>query len=315
MGQRKGKLSVIIPAYNEEKMIHKTSVIIADILKQEHIDYELLFINDGSKDETWKEIEEQCNENPNISAVCFARNFGKEAAMFAGLENCTGDCAVIIDCDLQHPPLKIVEMYHLWQEGIDVIHGVKSDRGNESKIHRFFADSFYMIISKITKMNMKNASDFKLIDRKVIELLVAMPERNTFFRALSSWVGFKTATVLFEVQEREEGKSKWSFVSLTKYALSNITSFSTLPMQFVTFSGIAFLFLSIILGIRALLSYIVNDVTNELLIVISAQACIGSIVMIGIGIVGYYIAKIYDEVKGRPRYIVQEKKNISNIKQ
>ena len=235
--------------------------------------------------------------------------------MFAGLENCTGDCAVIIDCDLQHPPLKIVEMYHLWQEGIDVIHGVKSDRGNESKIHRFFADSFYMIISKITKMNMKNASDFKLIDRKVIELLVAMPERNTFFRALSSWVGFKTATVLFEVQEREEGKSKWSFVSLTKYALSNITSFSTLPMQFVTFSGIAFLFLSIILGIRALLSYIVNDVTNELLIVISVQACIGSIVMIGIGIVGYYIAKIYDEVKGRPRYIVQEKKNISNIKQ
>lgn len=117
------------------------------------------------------------------------------------------------------------------------------------------------------------------------------------------------------MQEREEGKSKWSFVSLTKYALSNITSFSTLPMQFVTFSGIAFLFLSIILGIRALLSYIVNDVTNELLIVISVQACIGSIVMIGIGIVGYYIAKIYDEVKGRPRYIVQEKKNISNIKQ
>lgn len=313
MEQRKGKLSVIIPAYNEEKMIHKTSVTIANILKQEHIDYELLFINDGSKDKTWKEIEKQCNENPNISAICFAKNFGKEAAMFAGLENCTGDCAVVIDCDLQHPPLKIVEMYHLWQEGSDVIHGVKSDRGNESKIHRFFADLFYTIISKITKMDMKNASDFKLIDRKVIEHLVAMPERNTFFRALSSWVGFKTATVLFEVQEREEGKSKWSFISLTKYALSNITSFSTLPMQFVTFGGIIFLFLSIILGIRVLFSYIVNDVTNEWLIVLSAEACIGSIIMISIGIVGYYIAKIYDEVKRRPRYIIQEKKNINTI--
>ena len=163
------KLSVIIPAYNEEKMIHKTASTISEILSKSGIPYELLFINDGSKDTTWPAIMKECQENPCVTGICFSRNFGKEAAMFAGLEQSKGDCAVIIDCDLQHPPEKIVEMYRLWEEGYEIIEGVKEDRGEEGRFHRFCANTFYKIISRLTKIDMSNASDFKLMDRKVVD--------------------------------------------------------------------------------------------------------------------------------------------------
>lgn len=303
------KISVIIPVYNEEKMIPKTADVISSILETSDIDYELLFINDGSKDMSWAAIAQECEKNACVKGICFSRNFGKEAAMFAGFECAEGDCAVIIDCDLQHPPEKIVEMYRLWEEGYEVVEGVKSDRGRESFLHRFCAKLFYKIISRITKLDMENASDFKLMDRKVIDVLNAMPERNVFFRALSSWVGFKSTQVPFEVREREEGTSKWSAWSLVKYAFSNIVSFSAAPMQIVTVMGVGFFILAVVLGIQSLVYKFIGKALAGFTTVIIIELLLGSIMMISMGIIGYYISKMYEELKGRPRYIIVQKLN------
>ena len=308
------KISVIIPAYNEEKMIAKTANTISGILEEAKIEYELLFINDGSKDNTWTEIVKQANQNNKIKGVCFSRNFGKEAAMFAGLDYAIGDCVVLIDCDLQHPPEKILEMYALWEQGYEVVEGVKSDRGKENSIHKFAAGLFYKIISKVTKIDMKNASDFKLLDRKVVDALNRMPERNTFFRALSSWCGFKTTKIYFEVREREVGESKWSTKSLIKYALTNITSFSVMPMQIVTFLGGIFFLFAVVLGIQSVVYKIMGRALEGFTTVICIELLIGSICMLSIGIMGVYMAKMYEEIKGRPRYIAATEINISEDK-
>ena len=304
------KLSIIVPAYNEEKSINKTAEVISGLMVNAGIDYELLFINDGSKDNTWLEIMWQAESNKNIKGVSFSRNFGKEAAIFAGLDNCIGNCAVVIDCDLQHPPEKIVEMYKLWEEGYEVVEGVKNSRGNESAIHKFVVGIFYKIMSNITNIDMKNASDFKLMDRKVIETLKSLPERNTFFRALSSWCGFKSTKLFFDVREREEGESKWSTKSLVKYALNNITSFSVLPMQIVTFFGAFFFLFAVILGIQSIVYKIIGRALEGFTTVICIELLVGSICMINMGIMGVYIAKMYEEIKGRPRYIAATKVNI-----
>lgn len=223
-------LSVIIPAYNEEAMIEKTATVIGGILSNENIPYELIFVDDGSKDRTWLKIEEVSSNTSFVRGIHFSRNFGKEGAIIAGLTESKGDCCVVIDCDLQHPPRKIIEMYRLWEQGYEIIEGQKSSRGKESLLHKFSAKTFYAIISSVTGFDMANASDFKLLDRKAVNVLVNMRENNAFFRALSSWIGFKTTYVEFDVQEREAGVSKWSSLSLVKYAISNISSFSTAPM-------------------------------------------------------------------------------------
>lgn len=302
-------LSVIIPVYNEEKNISKTASVISNILRSAKIDYELLFVNDGSTDMSWPVIAGECEKDIKIKGICFSRNFGKEAAMFAGLECAQGDCAVILDCDLQHPPEKIVEMYHLWEQGYEVIEGIKEDRGKESFLHQLSARLFYKIISNITKIDMENASDFKLLDRKVIDILNAMPERNVFFRALSSWVGFRLTKITFEVHERQEGKTKWSTWSLIKYAISNIVSFSAAPMQIVTIMGTGFFILAVVLGIQSLLYKFAGKASAGFTTVIIIELLLGSIMMISMGIIGYYISKIYEELKGRPRYIITSKLN------
>lgn len=299
-----GLLSVIIPAYNEEGLIHKAAGTIAGILEMAAIPYEIIFVNDGSKDGTWKCIQDTSIENSNVRGICFSRNFGKESAMFAGLSEASGECVVVIDCDLQHPPEKIVDMYRLWQEGYEVIEGVKSSRGQESPMHTFAAACFYRIIGGATGFDMSRASDFKLLDRKAVNVLLNIREKNAFFRALSSWIGFKTASVEFEVQERTEGVSKWSVWSLVKYALTNITSFSTAPMQIVTFLGSVMLILSVILGGISIGQKISGVALGGFTTVIIIQLFTGSIIMMSLGIIGYYIARIYEEVKGRPRYII-----------
>ena len=230
-------LSVITPAYNEELMIHKTANRISELLEKENIEYEILFVNDGSKDKTWEEVCKEGEKNPKIRGINFSKNFGKESAMFAGLAESNGDCVVVIDCDLQHPPQKIVEMYHLWEQGYEVVEGIKTSRGKESGLHAFAAKCFYSLISNATNIDMSHASDFKLLDRKAVNVLLNMPEKNAFFRALSSWIGFKTVQVEYDVQEREVGESKWSTRSLIKYAITNITSFTSVPMQIVTVLG------------------------------------------------------------------------------
>lgn len=299
-------LSVILPSYNEEKMIPVAADTISAILERENIDFELLFIDDGSKDATWENITRAAELNKHVVGVHFSRNFGKEAAMFAGLEKASGDCCVVIDCDLQHPPEKIVEMYRLWEDGYEVVEGIKEDRGEESGFHKFAANSFYGLISKATGMDMSSSSDFKLLDRKVVDTLNKLPERNVFFRALSFWVGFKKATVYYSVRERTEGVSKWSTKSLIKYAITNIGSFSSAPLHIVTVLGFIMLAVAIVFSIISLVQKLTGQALGGFTTVILLLMFSSSIIMISLGIVGYYIARIYDEIKGRPRYIISQ---------
>ena len=285
-------------------MIPVAAETLAGILDEAQIPFELLFINDGSKDNTWAEICAARERDPRVCGVCFSRNFGKEAAMFAGLEKARGDCCVVLDCDLQHPPEKIVEMYRLWEEGYEVVEGIKEDRGEESGFHKFAANSFYSLISRATGMDMASSSDFKLLDRKVIDTLNRLPERAVFFRALSFWVGFKKAEVSYCVQERTVGESKWSTRSLIKYAITNIASFSSAPLHLVTVLGIVTLIVAVVFGVISLVQKIAGTAQPGFTTVILLLLLIGSFLMISLGIIGYYLARIYDEVKGRPRYII-----------
>lgn len=297
-------LSVIIPAYNEEENIAAAAQEISTVLVNSEIEFELVFVDDGSEDGTWDEIMRCAGLDGRVCGVCFSRNFGKEAAIFAGLESAAGDCCVVMDADLQHPPEKIPEMYALWQQGYDVIEGVKADRGKESAAHSFAAKCFYKIISRAAGVDMEHASDFKLLDRRVADVLLAMPEKQAFFRALSSWVGFNTAQVTYDVRERNAGASKWSARSLIKYAVKNITSFSSAPMQAVTFLGAIVFVFSLVLSVWTLIQKIRGVALGGFTTVIIMIGFIGSVLMISLGIIGYYIEKIYEEIKGRPRYII-----------
>ncbi|WP_330385887.1 glycosyltransferase family 2 protein [Romboutsia timonensis] len=269
----------------------------------------MVFVNDGSRDNTWEVISQRCNKNQNIKGFNFSRNFGKEAAIFAGLTYATGDCCAVIDADLQHPPETLIKMYEKWQDGYEIVEGVKASRGKESFLHKVAAKNFYSLISKATNIDMSRASDFKLLDRKAVNILRSMPEKHIFFRALSSWVGFKTTSVEFHVQEREVGESKWSTYSLFKYAITNITSFSTAPMQIVTLTGVIFLVFSLILGIQSLYKQFMGHALEGFTTVILLLLIIGSILMLSLGIIGYYISKIYEETQNRPRFIVSEAAN------
>lgn len=200
-------LSVIIPSYNEHENIKRTASVIAGILRENGIPYELIFVDDGSRDDTWREITAASEADPNVRGLGFSRNFGKEGAIFAGLKNAAGDCAVCIDCDLQHPPELIPEMYRLWQGGAEVVEAVKRSRGREGLLHKLFARSFYKMMKSSSGISLDGASDFKLMDRKVINALNELPERITFFRALSSWVGFTVERVEFDVQPAPQEKA------------------------------------------------------------------------------------------------------------
>lgn len=297
-------LSVVIPAYNEEGAIFPAVQGIGTVLQNADIPYELIFVDDGSADNTWNEIAQAAEQDAAVRGVSFSRNFGKEAAIFAGLEAAQGDCCAVMDCDLQHPPEKLPEMYALWQQGWEVINGVKVDRGRESGLHSFAAKCFYSLMSKAVRIDMSRASDFKLMDRKVVETLLNLAEHKTFFRALVAWVGFRTAEVEFSVAERTVGDTHWSTRSLIRYAISNITSYSSAPMQIVTVLGVLMLLFSLVLGAQTLFNWARGVAADGFTTVIILMLLIGSILMISLGIIGYYIAQIFIEVKARPRYLV-----------
>lgn len=306
-------LSIILPAYNEEDNIELSYRKIKLLLENNQINFELIYINDGSTDKTWKEIN-GISYDIRVKAIDFSRNFGKESAIDAGLNLCKGDCAVVIDCDLQHPPEIIISMYKLWEKGYEVIEGVKTSRGKENYLYKAFSNLFYTSISKVTKFNMDNSSDYKLLDRKVIDELNKLPERDKFFRALSHWVGFKRATVEFEVQERANGESKWSLFSLIKYAISNITSFTSAPLHLITLIGVIYLNFATLLGVYSLVNYFIGNSLEGFTTVILLLLVIGGTITVSIGILGIYIAKIFEEIKARPSYIVSNTIN-EKIKQ
>lgn len=302
------KISILVPCYNEQSCIEPFyAEIIATLKKIQNVTYELLFVDDGSIDSTYEKITALHKKDKRVKCISFSRNFGKEAALFSGLRAVTGDCVVVLDADLQHPPATIVEMYKKWQEGFDIVEGTKTTRGKESPVHTLFSKLFYQMISKAVGMDMMNSSDFKLLDRKVIDQLASLKERNTFFRALSFWVGFKRTSVNYEVQDRVSGKSKWSFKSLFRYALNNVFCFTDAPLKLISKAGILFLLIGLIIGIDALVSHIrgvaASGYPTLIFIIFFASGCI----LFSLGIIGIYIAKIYDEVKSRPQYIVGKK--------
>lgn len=304
-------LSIILPSYNEQKNIANTAQVLAKLLEGEQIDYELVFVSDGSADGTYEAICEEAKKNPKVKGVEFSRNFGKEASIFAGLSVAVGDACVVMDCDLQHPPEVIPQMYKLWQDGFEVVEGIKTSRGKESLFHKAFANMFYGIMSRLIKMDMKSSSDFKLLDRKVVNVLLDLKERNTFFRALTFWAGFHSTTVEYEVQERQFGESKWSYGSLFRYAIMNATSFSTLPLQLVTMMGVTCIVFSVILAIQTLVKYFMGTAVEGFTTVILLVLIVGGFIMLSLGIIGHYLARIYEEVKGRPKYII--KRTTENI--
>lgn len=299
-------LSVVIPAFNEQEMVPAAAGQIDGILSRAGIPHELIFIDDGSRDATWAEIRTESEHRDTVRGVHFSRNFRKEAAIFAGLQAADGDCVAVIDCDLQHPPEKLVEMYRLWEQGVEVVEGVKTDRGEESLAHRVAAKTFYRLISEATHIDMTRASDFKLLDRKAVNVLLSMREKRAFFRALSSWIGFRTAEVPYEVRERAAGESKWSTWLLIKYALSNITAFTSLPLHLITGCGAASFLAALIVGIVSIVRLAMGRVVTGLTGAVILLLFLSGLIMVGLGIIGYYLGNIYMEIQDRPRFIVSE---------
>ena len=306
MSEKRETLSIVIPAYNEGGNVNTAAEAIFAVTDREGIDAAIYFVDDGSKDDSWERICALAGSSGRVHGVRFSRNFGKEAAIFAGLEAAAGDCCAEMDCDLQHPPETLVQMYRLWLNGAEVVEGVKKSRGREGLLYKAMTKLFYGMMSSATKSDMSRASDFKLLDRRAVDSILQLPERNTFFRALSAWVGYRTALVEFDVQPRTAGQSKWSRLSLIRYAVDNITSFTTKPLLFILILGTLFLLLALVLGVICLVQYFSGRALGGFTTVILIDLIIGSIMMISLGILGVYVGKIYEEVKARPRYIVAE---------
>ncbi len=307
-------LSVIIPAYNEQENISNTSQVISGILDEAAIEFEIVFVDDGSKDATWSEICSVSKVDHRVRGVRFSRNFGKEGAIFAGLRAVTGDCAVLIDCDLQHPPELIPKMYRMWESGAEVVEAVKASRGREGLMYKLFAKSFYKIMKSSSGINLDGASDFRLLDRRAVDALNELPERLTFFRALSGWIGFRTEQIEFDVKPRAAGKTKWNFSKLFRFALNSITSFTNLPIHLITFVGVVFGIFAVVLGVQTLVNYFMGNSREGFSTVILLILIVGACMLIGIGVVGFYLSKIYEEIKQRPRYIVAERVGLENGK-
>lgn len=298
-------LSIVIPAFNEDENICNTAKTVQTVMEEAQIPYEIIFVSDGSSDSTFDKVLELAQEDRRIRGLEFSRNFGKEPAMFAGLSAIKGGCAVVMDCDLQHPPQTIVKMYRKWLEGFEVVEGVKNTRGKESVFHRLFANTFYGIISALTGFDMENASDFKLLDRKVVDVLLDMPERKTFFRAMSFWAGFKSCQIHYDVAQRAFGTTKWSFFKLFRYAISNIVSFSTRPLALVSYMGVISLLSGVVVAVQTLVRWASGRALEGFTTVILLLLFLGGGILLGLGIIGSYISAIYQEVKHRPRYVIR----------
>jgi len=302
-------ITVIMPVYNEGDYIYNNVCTVDKVLTDAAIDHQFLLVDDGSKDKSWSEMERLADDFEQVSIIQLSRNFGKELALCAALEQADGDAVVVMDSDLQHPPEYIPEMVRLWQEeGYDVVEGVKSDRGKETLGGKIAALTFYNIFKKSTKIDIGVASDFKLMNRAALEAWKQMPERNTFFRGLSAWVGFKRYALPFEVAERAGGETKWTFKSLMRLAVNSITSYTAAPLFFVFWIGLFMLAAAVVLGIQTLVMYFLGNAAGGFPTVILLQLFIGSCIMISLSIIGLYISKIYEEVKGRPRYLIRAKR-------
>jgi dolichol-phosphate mannosyltransferase len=300
-------LSVLIPVHNESDQIAQNLSLIHEEALKTTLPMEMIVIDDGSIDGTWQALESMTEQMPELRAIRFSRNFGKEAAICAGLAYSSGQACVVIDSDLQHPPELIPEMVRLWrEEHWDIVEGIKKTRGTEPMVNRIGARFFYRTLSRLSGYNLYGSSDFKLLDRKVIDAWLDMRERNTFFRGMITWLGYRKKQISFSVAKRRLTQSRWSFLGLFRLAVVAITAFSSLPLQAVTFLGGLFLFCAVLFSGYALILYFTGLALPGFTTVIILELVIGGVLMISLGIIGTYIAQIYQEVKYRPRYVVAE---------
>ena len=308
-------ISVVIPLYNEGSRVKELLSDLKSALRETGCRFEVIFVDDGSSDDTWAEIKNAGRMWPDLRAIRLSRNFGKELALCAGLERAHGNAVIVMDGDGQHPPSLLPLLIEKWRtSGADIVEGVKRRRGRESLTSKFGALTFYVILNKLSGFDLKGASDFKLIDRRVLDMWLAMRERNVFFRGMTAWMGFRTIQIPFEVAPRRTGKSGWSYPRRAKLALIGITTFSSFPLHLVTFAGVIFFLFAVGLGIQTLYLKLAGRAFTGFATVILLELIIGSLLMISLGIIGEYLARIYEEVKGRPRYIVSESIDLADGK-
>lgn len=309
------KISVVIPMYYEEQVAEECYERVSKVLYdlRDSYDYEILFINDGSKDNTLSILENIAKEDSKIKVISFSRNFGHQAAVTAGLKFVTGDCVVIIDADLQDPPELIPDMVKEWEKGYDVIYGKRKKRDGESAFKLFTAKAFYQTLNKLSDIEIpKDTGDFRLADRKVIDVINSLPEHNKFLRGLFSWTGFKQEPLEYERKERFAGTTKYPLKKMLKLATDGILSFSIKPLKLVGGLGILSVVISIIILIYAILSFAFkwNNITSGWTSIMCTLTFMGGIILISLWMMGEYIGRIYDEVRGRPQYVIEKTINI-----
>ncbi|WP_138935908.1 glycosyltransferase family 2 protein [Roseovarius arcticus] len=305
-------LSIIIPAYHEQEGIEEALRHIR-ACAEPLCTVEYIIVDDGSTDQTWDVIESLAATQDRVRGVRLSRNFGKEAAISAGLNAAHGDVVVTIDADLQHPPSLLPEMFSCWQAGAKVVNTVKRTRESEGRIKAWMTQRYFGLFQRLAGIDVGNASDYKMLDREVVECLKQLPERERFYRGLVGWVGFEQKTLMFDVAPRIAGSGKWSATKLIGLALDSIVSFSTVPMHLMTILGTGFAALAIALGARTTWLWLSGSAVPGFATVILLLIVIGSVLMIGLGIIGVYIAKIYEEVKQRPGFIVQQSTPLNSL--
>lgn len=301
-------LSVVLPAHNEAPVLGRVVDSVRGVLRESGSCYEIIIVDDGSTDNTFPEVERLSGSDHNIKGLRFSRNFGKESALLAGLRAADGAAVITMDADHQHPPQLIHLMLQKWREGFKVVHAVKRNRESDGWFTRTNAALFNGLMTLTTGLDMYNASDFKLLDRTVVDVIVnQLPERGRFYRGLAGWVGFEQTSVPFDLVERENGGGKWSGLALIDLAITAVTSFTSVPLRLVTILGVVTLVFGIVVSAEALWSWFQGYAVSGFVTIIITLLLIGSFVMISLGIIGEYVAKIYQEVKHRPGYVVESK--------
>ena len=309
MNQRKGpELSVVVPLYNEEAVIEEMYKRLTKVLKACTESYEIILVNDGSKDRTLDLANDICGQDKRVKLISFSRNFGHQIAITAGMDKASGQATVVIDADLQDPPEVIPEMMAKWKEGYQVVYGVREKRKGESKFKLFTAALFYRLLKRLTSVEIPvDTGDFRLIDRRVLLEFRKMREQARFVRGMISWVGFRQAEVRYIRDKRFAGETKYPFKKMLKLALNAVTGFSYFPLQLATYlgfisAGISVISIPIVVILRLISSPQLTGQATTLITVLF----FGGVQLISLGIIGEYIGRIYDEVKRRPIYIVSE---------
>jgi len=299
-------ISVVVPAHNEAQGIAHATGVIGGVLDSCNVRWEIVIVDDGSHDDTFERVCELARNDPRIKGVRFSRNFGKESALLAGLKFASGDAVITIDADLQHPPSLIPQMIEYWRGGAKVVDAVKRSRDTDGPLTRLRAHLFNTLLSRLGGIHVENSSDFKLLDRVVVDTIARMlPERKRFYRGLADWVGYQRVSLPFDVAVRESGQGKWSLWKLVELALTAMISFTSAPLRIVTVMGFFTLVFGFLVGVEALIGWARGFAVSGFATTIATLLIIGSTIMISLGIIGEYIAKIYDEIKARPAYLVE----------